>query len=301
MESDQDVVSALFWNNTTSVAIATLISYEYILQFDKEVKFVWERQWSLMTYLYLAVRYLGLFLALVCAFWGGLLYMPERVSYVLALLMEWGFSAYFCLAEVILICRLYALSNQSRVILYVLLGLFIPIVALSIGMDVFLYSRPAAFSVKEIITPQAKYCTSSFNMGPMPAIYASIPILIYDIFLVVLAVTILVKHLKERREIRMRPNIYVLMIVRYHIIYFVLNLTNQILLAVLWANIPTAAMSLSQMFIDTAPFIIAPRLIISIWDMHVDEECVRISTAFADCVCWTSPPPFEQHEMDSHA
>ena len=61
----------------------------------------------------------------------------------------------------------------------------------------------------------------------------------------------------------------------------------------------TPAMSLAQLFSDTAPFILAPRLIISIWDSHAHNECVHVSTTFADCVCWTSPPEFEQHEMDS--
>ncbi|KAG0697926.1 hypothetical protein DFH29DRAFT_126573 [Suillus ampliporus] len=136
-------------------------------------------------------------------------------------------------------------------------------------------------------------------MGPMPAIYTSIPIVCYDILLVVLAATILVRHLKEQRGFRMRPNTYMVLIVRYHIMYFVLNLTNQILLVILWANIPTPAMSLAELFNDTAPFVLAPRLIISIWDTHAHDQCVHVSTAFADCVCWTSPPRFEQHEMDS--
>ncbi|KAG0698201.1 hypothetical protein DFH29DRAFT_112558 [Suillus ampliporus] len=254
---------------------------------------IWKRQWSLMSCLYLVVRYLGLFLALLCGCWGGLLYIPESVSYSLFLLMQWGFSVYSCFAEGILIWRLYALCDQSKLLLYVLVGLFLPIVALWIGMDVFLYSLREAFSVKEVITPNAKYCAPSFNIGPMPAIYASIPTICYDIFLVVLATAILVKHLKEHREIKMRPNIYVLMIIRCHIIYFVLNLTSQILLAILWANIPAPAMSLSELFNNAAPFIFAPRLIISIWDTHANAECVHVSTTFADCVCWTSP----QHEM----
>ncbi|KAG2033845.1 hypothetical protein BDR03DRAFT_966682 [Suillus americanus] len=89
------------------------------------------------------------------------------------------------------------------------------------------------------------------------------------------------------------------MIVRYHIMYFVLNLTNQILLVILWAHIPTPAMSLSELFNDTAPFILAPRLIISIWDTHAQDNCAEASKPFEDCVCWTSPPRFEQHDMDS--
>jgi hypothetical protein len=80
-------------------------------------------------------------------------------------MIEWGFSVYFFFAEgkpftaddqsscgtyfassAILIWRLYALYNQSKRILCVLLGLFLPIVALSIGADTYLYSRRKAFS-----------------------------------------------------------------------------------------------------------------------------------------------------------
>jgi hypothetical protein len=55
---------ALNWNNSIAVAVITLISYDYMLQFEKEVTFVWQRKWSVMTYLYLAVRYFGIFLAM---------------------------------------------------------------------------------------------------------------------------------------------------------------------------------------------------------------------------------------------
>ncbi|KAG1739047.1 hypothetical protein EDB19DRAFT_872104 [Suillus lakei] len=222
-----------------SVAIMTIVSYDYVLQFEKEVQFVWGRRWTVMTCLYLVVRYFGLFLAIVSACWGGLSYMSEAVSYPVIVMMQWCFSIYFCLAEVILIWRIYALYNQSKPILYVLLGLFIPVVAFYIAVDVFLWSRPEAFSVQEIIiTPNIKYCASSFHMGPMFAIYTSIPVICYDTFLAVLAIAILRKHLKERSELGMRPNIYVVMIVRYHVIYFVLNLACQIFMVVLWANLP---------------------------------------------------------------
>ncbi|KAG2358512.1 hypothetical protein BDR07DRAFT_1417366 [Suillus spraguei] len=132
----------------------------------------------------------------------------------------------------------------------------------------------------------------------MPAIYASIPIICFDIFLVALAILVLVRHLKERREIKMKPNTYIVLIVRCHIIYFLLNLTNQILTAVLWVNLPPAATSLAEGFINTAPFIAAPRLIIDIWESHSDRDCTHISTSFEDCICWTLPPASEEYEMD---
>ncbi|KAG2033848.1 hypothetical protein BDR03DRAFT_653276 [Suillus americanus] len=302
--SEEEAAAGLRWNNNVSVAAIALISYEYLILLDKEVEYVWKRPWSFMSCLYLVVRYFGLFLAMVCACWGGLLYIPESVivllssCYDLIVLIEWGFSVYFCFAEVILIWRLYAICNQSKLVLHVLVGLFVPVVALSIGTDIYLYSRRSVFSVQEVITPNAKYCTLSFKIGPMLAIYTSIPIMCYDILLVILAAFTLVKHVVEQRRIKMRPNTYMVMIVRYHIVYFALNLTNQILLVILWADIPKPAMSLAELFNGTAPFILAPRLIISIWDTHANEQCIHVSTTFADCVCWTSPPNFEQHEMD---
>ncbi|KAG2033222.1 hypothetical protein BDR03DRAFT_968009 [Suillus americanus] len=294
----EESLYALEWNNIVSVAIITLISYEYMLQFGKEVTFVWERQWSVMTYLYLAVRYLGI----VHAMYVAVIVSFRRcfVCYGMFLFMKWSFSAYICLAEVILIWRLYVLYNQSKLILYVLLGLFLPIVALYIWVNIFLWSRPSAISVQEIIiTPNIKYCTTFYHIGPMPALYASIPVICYDIFLVVLAIAVLVKHLKERKGLKMKPNTYVVMIVQYHVIYFVLNLASHIFMAILWAHLSTAVRYLVLLFKNTAPLIIAPRLIISIWDTHANENCVHVSTTFEDCVCWTSPPELEQPEISS--
>ncbi|KAG2056110.1 hypothetical protein BDR06DRAFT_953079 [Suillus hirtellus] len=305
MSGLEESLYALDWNNNISVAIITLVSYDYMLQFEKE-----QRQRSIMTYMYLAVRYFGISIAMYVAaptepslsdpaLGGGLFYIPETVSYAMFLFFEWSFSVYFCLAEVILILRLYALYNRSKPILYVLLGLFLPVVALYIAIDAFLWSRPSSISMQEIIiTPDIKYCTAVFHIGPMPAIYASIPIICYDIILLILAVAVLGKHLKERNELRMKPNAYVVMIVRYHVIYFVLNLATQIFMAILWANLPTPMMYLAQFFINTAPIIILPRLIISIWETHANENCVHVSTTFEDCICWASPQASEQHEMD---
>ncbi|KAG1862594.1 hypothetical protein DFJ58DRAFT_234219 [Suillus subalutaceus] len=290
---------ALDWNNYISVATITTISYEYVLQFEKEVAYVWGRQWSVMTYLYFATRYFGILVVMTCACWGGLFYIPEAVSYGIFLFMQWGISVYCALAKVILIWRLYAIYGQSKLILYVLSGLFLPVVALYLTMDIFLWSRPSAISVEEvIITPNIKYCEAVFHIGPMPAIYASIPILCYDILLVVLAIAVLVKHLKERKELQMKPNTYVVMIVRYHVVYFVMNLASQIFMAILWANLPTVVMYLVLFLYDTAPFILVPRLIISIWETHANDNCIHVSTTFEDCVCLTSPRILEEHEMN---
>ncbi|KAG2077164.1 hypothetical protein BDR04DRAFT_1114010 [Suillus decipiens] len=316
----------VYWNDNTSVAVIALMFYEYILQFDKEVTFVWVRA-QLQRYEdpeltdYAAktvVRYFGILVALNAAasLGGGLFYMSEAVSvsilpsesstrltqiqpcYGMFLFMQWSFSVYICLAEVILIWRLYVLYNKSKVILYVLVGFFLPIVALYIAVDIFLWSRLSAISVQEIIiNPNIKYCTSSFHIGPMTAIYSSIPVICFDIFLVILAIVVLKRHLKEQKELKTKPNTYVVMIVRHHVIYFVLNLTTQICMATVWAHISVVVLNLVLLFKYTAPMIIAPRLIISIWDTHAKDDCVHVSTTFEDCVCLTSPPDLELSQI----
>ncbi|KAG1811557.1 hypothetical protein EV424DRAFT_1420752 [Suillus variegatus] len=94
MSGLEESLYALDWNNNISVAIITLVSYDYMLQFEKEVTssvyhrrvlmiillqvtFVWQRQRSIMTYMYLVVRYFGISIAMTCACWGGLFYIPE--------------------------------------------------------------------------------------------------------------------------------------------------------------------------------------------------------------------------------
>ncbi|KAG2363161.1 hypothetical protein BDR07DRAFT_1376000 [Suillus spraguei] len=194
MSELEESLYALDWNNSISVAVITLILYDYMLQFEKE-----ERRLSdiLVSSLQLLVPAVD----------------PDSALLWYVSVMQWSYSVYFCLAE-----------------------------------------------VQEItITPSIKYCTAVFHIGPMPAIYASIFVICYDIFLVVLAIIVLGKHLKERKELKMKPNTYVVMIVRYHIIYFV----------IIW---------------DTHA---------------KDNCTHSISTTFEDCACWTSPPTLEQHETDS--
>ncbi|OAX36548.1 hypothetical protein K503DRAFT_784286 [Rhizopogon vinicolor AM-OR11-026] len=274
----EEAVIELYWNN-----------YASVLLLEKEVKYVWKKRWSLMTCLYIVVRYLGLVLALLCgiSLGGGLVYMPVTPyvrSYDIAIIIEWGFSVYMLFSEgksfiaetsscstefasaVVLIWRLYALYKKSKRLLFVLLGLLLPIVAISIVSDVYTYSRRSAFSV-------------------------------------VLAAAILVKHLKQRRDIKARPNSSMIMIVQYHIIAFVLNLANQIVKVMLvrGSDFPTSVTTLLELFMDIAPFIIAPRLIISIWDMHAHDNCVHVSKTFADCICWTSLSTSKEDETGSQS
>lgn len=58
-------------------------------------------------------------------------------------------------------------------------------------------------------------------------------------------------------------------------------------------------MNISELINDTVPYILVPRLTISIWDTHAYNDCVYVSRMFEDCGCLTSPMAFEEYEMNS--
>ncbi|KAG2069801.1 hypothetical protein BDR04DRAFT_669895 [Suillus decipiens] len=68
-----------------------------------------KRQRSVMIYLYLVVRYFGIVLAMTCAIWGGLLYIPEAVS-ISNILREFqidpnsAVTVYFCSYNGVFLC-----------------------------------------------------------------------------------------------------------------------------------------------------------------------------------------------------
>ncbi|KAG2359090.1 hypothetical protein BDR07DRAFT_1415981, partial [Suillus spraguei] len=43
------------------IASFIVVTYDWVLTLGQEVELVWRQRWSLMTVLYLAVRYLGIF------------------------------------------------------------------------------------------------------------------------------------------------------------------------------------------------------------------------------------------------
>ncbi|OAX36649.1 hypothetical protein K503DRAFT_287440 [Rhizopogon vinicolor AM-OR11-026] len=42
------------------VASSAMVTYDWVLTFGQEVDLVWRKRWSLMTLLYLSVRYIGI-------------------------------------------------------------------------------------------------------------------------------------------------------------------------------------------------------------------------------------------------
>ncbi|OAX33503.1 hypothetical protein K503DRAFT_518714 [Rhizopogon vinicolor AM-OR11-026] len=52
------------------VASSAMVTYDWVLTFGQEVDLVWRKRWSLMTFLYLSVRYIGILYSANMILWN---------------------------------------------------------------------------------------------------------------------------------------------------------------------------------------------------------------------------------------
>ncbi|KAG1776700.1 hypothetical protein EV702DRAFT_1279221, partial [Suillus placidus] len=104
------------------------IMYDWALTFGQEVELIWRQRWSLMTLLYLSVRYVGILFAVI----NILLYIPtvsetDAVSQILFVALDWTSVVVNVLLGVIMITRLYAMYQRSRKVLILLVVVFLSV------------------------------------------------------------------------------------------------------------------------------------------------------------------------------
>ncbi|THG93861.1 hypothetical protein EW026_g7488 [Hermanssonia centrifuga] len=62
LSSDSGAIIAAFQADLTGtfaiVSMTALIAYEYIMTIDQEVEMIWRRKWTLVTWLFMANRYI---------------------------------------------------------------------------------------------------------------------------------------------------------------------------------------------------------------------------------------------------
>ncbi|KAG1811626.1 hypothetical protein EV424DRAFT_121081 [Suillus variegatus] len=53
-------ISANFFINYWIVAAGIVVAYDWVLTLGQEIELIWRQRWSLMTVLYLIIRYIGI-------------------------------------------------------------------------------------------------------------------------------------------------------------------------------------------------------------------------------------------------
>jgi len=127
--------------------IITAIVYDYILTFPSEVEYIWSKPWSLVFALFVTVRYLGLCGFMIYSFLGSsFLPGPANLCGALNILGVWTNNVYICTADLVMILRLWAMYNRSKIILGILLTSYLAEIIASIIANI-VYSNPEGWEV----------------------------------------------------------------------------------------------------------------------------------------------------------
>ncbi|KAF8552060.1 hypothetical protein OG21DRAFT_203068 [Imleria badia] len=85
-------------DNYQTLVILTAVAYDYVLTFSNEIEYIWSKPWTWVSTLFILVRYVGLYVRIY-------------------LLDGWTFVIFLGAADFVMILRVWAIYNRSRLIL----------------------------------------------------------------------------------------------------------------------------------------------------------------------------------------
>ncbi|KAG1855324.1 hypothetical protein DFJ58DRAFT_727519 [Suillus subalutaceus] len=271
------------------VAASVGLMYDWALTLGQEVELVWRQRWSLMTVLYLGVRYLGIiFVALV------------MLGFILYVVWNWMRVVVFAMLWVIIITRLHAMYQRSRKILIFLIVTFL---ADNIFNGVAAVLSTMHTSGEELILSGTYQCsialrkmyhTSEFH-------YLDTQAPVWEVIILCLAIWIAVKHFRELRRHSAGGIIgdCFAVLIQTHMLYFASFVAVSCFTLVIdfFPTIPTEPSSLAiicyglvQNLEIVQMFVLGPRLILSVREYHAklvadsDAETSMTSIAFQERV-----------------
>ncbi|KAG1739089.1 uncharacterized protein EDB91DRAFT_390571 [Suillus paluster] len=263
-----------------AVAAFAGVVYDWVLTFGQEVELIWRQRWSMMTVLYLSVRYLGI-VYIVIQIPIGLPTIPvtDAVSYAIYGALNWLSAIVNALLGVIMITRLHAMSQKSGKVLTLLVFVFVAANTFD-GVTAVLFVRKT--SGEALILSGNYVCNISYEgnallLDSLTWILATV----WEVLALCLSVWIAVKHFRELRRHSAGGIIgdCFKVLVKSHVAYFAVFLANSCFeLGYLLTPIEANQYSLEtqiylgilQFFTLFQMFVLGPRLILSVREYHAE-------------------------------
>ncbi|KAF8124714.1 hypothetical protein EV363DRAFT_1435185 [Boletus edulis] len=136
----QSALTTIQQNDYLTLAAIIAAAYDYVLTFSKEIEYIWSKPWTWVSTLFILVRYVGLcnlvgfipgpakMYVFILPSSSGVLNTTDVcrivVSEIIDVINSWTFILFFGSADFVMILRVWAMYNQSRLILGTLLTTF---------------------------------------------------------------------------------------------------------------------------------------------------------------------------------
>ncbi|KAG2149108.1 uncharacterized protein EDB93DRAFT_1250037 [Suillus bovinus] len=250
------------------VAAFVGLAYDWALTFGQEVELVWRQRWSLMTVLYLLVRYLGMLYAAL-----------SMLSWIMYATHNWMGVVVFAMLWVIIITRLHAMYQGSRKILIFLIVTFLAVNIFDgvVAVIVMMHTSGEEFILSGTYLCQINYTEDIILLDSITWIISTM----WEILALCLAVWIAVKHFRELRHHSaggiIRDCFSVL--IKTHVVYFasvvaasclyvIVDLSPTILADQYYSLESQTFFGLAQILTSVQMSVLGPRLILGVREYH---------------------------------
>ncbi|KAG2034961.1 hypothetical protein BDR03DRAFT_963719 [Suillus americanus] len=273
-------ISSYLVSSYSLVASFVVVTYDWALTLGQEVELVWRQRWSLMTVLYLSVRYLGiLYAALYMLSSVTAISLTDTQCLVIYNVRNWTGVLVFTMLFVIMVTRLHAMYQRSRRILTFLIVIFL---AVNIFSGVVTVMTTMYASGEELILSGTHQCSIGYVKNDVLLLGSITWILgiVWEFLSLCLALWIAVKHFRELRQHStggiMEDCFTVLM--KTHVLYFasfgavscfslIINLSPTFSADGFSPEAEIFSCFL-QIFTVVQMFVLGPRLVLSVREFH---------------------------------
>ncbi|KAG2136362.1 uncharacterized protein EDB93DRAFT_785906 [Suillus bovinus] len=261
------------------VAAFAGVTYDWALTFGQEVELIWMQRWSLMTVLYLSVRYLGIISAAIAILSGvPTISLTDTVSRIIYVVNNWMIVLVFAMLWVIIITRLHAMYQQSRKILIFLIVTFLVVNIFDgvVGVITMMHTSGEELILSETYQCQINNAEDTLLLYLITWILATV----WEVLALCLAAWIAVKHSCELRRHSAGGIIgdCFTVLMKTHLVYFASFVAVSCFeLTVLLS--PTISLDqnsleaqaldgLTQILTVVQSFVLGPRLILGVREYH---------------------------------
>ncbi|KAG1770850.1 hypothetical protein EV702DRAFT_1049162 [Suillus placidus] len=279
------------------VAASAGVMYDWALTFGQEVELIWRQRWSLMTVLYLIVRYVGIGYAVLFFFLVTGRHIVSIPTFsttdagcsIMYDALTWTSNVVNVMLGVIMIARLHAMYQQSRKVLIFLIVIFL---ATGITNAVIAAIIVRHISWEEFILSGTYQCMTSYAVGDVPLLYFMTWTIttVWELLALCLAAWITVKHIRELRQHSASDIIgdCFTMLMKNHAGYFASSFGYSAMLSNQYSLGSQIDLGLSYIVQFTQLFVLGPRLILSVREYHAklvansDTATAMASIAFQE-------------------
>ncbi|KAG2044035.1 hypothetical protein BDR03DRAFT_940604 [Suillus americanus] len=288
------VISNTRLGNYFIVVSSTMIVYDWALSFRQEFELIWRQRWSLMTLLYVGVRYMGILYSVIYPLSMLPFSMTDEACTSFWFVEAWISVVVNAMLGVIMMTRIHAMYQRSK---KMLIFLVVVLLASTITSGVIMGIANISAVGEEYILSGYRVCMTAITQNGADLGYESlISTAIWEILVLCLAVWIVIKHFRELQQSSGGSTIgdCFMALTKGHVFYFLVffvvtcltlgalspNITYTFSAgAAVYNGIMTFAQALQM-------FVLGPRLILSIREYNAkivarsDEGTCMTSIAF---------------------